>query len=173
MSAWGIPFAGASSADAAIATEALTFDPRSAGNSKHMVWIRLESQPVTQLMPASKAHLPHCVVTIPTPLPSSMNEFLALRTSLGNSPEAAVALFQVAMVIYGSIDTELGARCFVCCADVKQHLQVRGCSLTRRVLCCFAVDHCGDVRHSVTCTVWTLLLDRPRLATPPPPPPPF
>ena len=165
MSAWGIPFAGASSADAAIATEALTFDPRSAGNSKHMVWIRLESQPVTQLMPASKAHLPHCVVTIPT-IPRSIDEFLALRTTLGNSPEAAVALFQVAMVIYGSIDTELGARCFVCCADVQQHLQVRGC--TARGVCCVVslliiAAMCATVSRA-QCGPFCLIA---------PPPPPF
>ena len=124
-SAWGIPFAGASAADPAVAAEAQEFDPRSAGNGPCMTWIRLDSQPTSQKCRGSKAHLPHCFVTIPTPLPTSVDAFLALRSTLGDSPEAAVALFQVAMMIY-TTDTEVGARCFVCCADAS-NLQVRAC----------------------------------------------
>ena len=118
-SLWGVDYVDPARAGSAAAAEMLACDPRSISNTRYAAWMRLPSQPTTQPMVGSKAHLPFCFFTIPRPLPKTVDEFLALRASFGTStPESATALFQVAMVVY-TRDTEVGARCFVICADAK------------------------------------------------------
>ena len=81
------------------------------------------NQAKTQMMPGSKAHLPWYYVTIPK-VPTSIQEFESLRDALSDGPEAAVALYAVAMLVYTS-DENLGKQCLV----VASH---RSCLLPAR-----------------------------------------
>lgn len=123
-SAWGFPYADPSAADAAVEAEMLECDDRAARNSALTTWVRLASQPTEQLMTASKAHWPWCFVTVPT-LPTSVEEFIALRSGYGDSsPETAAVLFLVAMAVF-TRDQSVGKQCFVVAVHPRHLADVR------------------------------------------------
>ena len=62
---------------------------------------------------AQKTSLPEVSIS---KLPTNTDEFLDLRNQIATTPQGGVAVFVVAMILYGQ-DTELGRQCLVIASD--------------------------------------------------------